>query len=415
MTDSLSTALPEASTASTASTVSAAADAALRSQHTVTSLLSPSSVSLTHARAAQAIGPRGAYAVLDQFGVIDALGADALDFLHNQLTNDVSHLTMSAAAIGGLCSPKGRLIASFLYWRQVGSAAPAAGLASANPAPSAPASAVAAVPFAATAPALDGVRLLVAADIREAIQKRLSMFVLRAKVKLSDATSSVGLIGVSVREDQQLSLLSALGEGFEALPDTLRDRADSPAGTLIRLSDAAGFCRYLLVFPREALERLSALLDASLARVTSSVWDWLDVRSAEPRITANTQDAFVPQMINFEAIGGVSFRKGCYPGQEVVARSQYRGTVKRRATIARIAPSDGLAEVKAGDEIFDHGDPQQPCGHVVNTAPSPEGGVDCLVELKLALDAGATLHVGSIDGPLLTVEGLPYALPDLTA
>lgn len=388
---------------------SATADAPLTSEVTsdvasgyaVTAMLSPAVVSQTHARAAAAIGAHGAYAILDQFGVIDALGTDALDFLHNQLTNDVAHLTLSAAAIGGLCSPKGRLIASFLYWRQV-AAAPTPPSQEGAAAPSAP------------VPAGDGVRLLIAADIREAIQKRLSMFVLRAKVKLSDATPSVGLIGLTVSEDQQESLLRALGEGFDALPATLRDRVDTPHGTLIRLSDAAGFCRYLLVVPRETLDHVTATLGASLKHVASSVWDWLDVRSAEPRITAATQEAFVPQMINFEAIGGVNFRKGCYPGQEVVARSQYRGTVKRRATLARVEHSDPDA-VKAGLEIFEHSDPQQPCGHVVNAAPSAKGGIDCLVELKLALGAEAVLHVGSIDGPRLTVEGLPYALPDLNA
>jgi len=117
----------------------------------------------------------------------------------------------------------------------------------------------------------------------------------------------------------------------------------------------------------------------------------------------------VPQMINFEALGGVNFRKGCYPGQEIVARSQYRGTVKRRATIARAQAA------KAGDEIFDAADPLQPCGHVVNAAPSPMGDFLCLVELKLSISADAQLHVAANDGPSLTVQGLPYALPDLNA
>ncbi|MGI4861479.1 MAG: YgfZ/GcvT domain-containing protein [Janthinobacterium lividum] len=330
--------------------------------------------------AAAAIAPQGAYALLDQFGIIDAVGADAADFLHKQLTNDVTHLGADAAAIGGLCSPKGRLIASFLYWREE-----------------------------AAAPAGEQIRLVLAADIREAIQKRLSMFVLRAKVKLGDATPTVALLGLSAPTHAPAPLLDVLGAYFGALPDAVRGCCTSAAGTLIRLPDAAGHLRFLWALPRTALDGLRPVLDQSLASMPAALWDWLDVQSGEPRITAATQDRFVPQMINFEAIGGVNFRKGCYPGQEIVARSQYRGTVKRRATLGH-AP---LAQ--AGDEVFDAGDPLQPCGHVVNAAAAPGGGVDCLVELKLSLTADASIHVGSITGPRLTVLGLPYALPDLSA
>lgn len=331
-------------------------------------------------QAAAAIAPRGAYALLDQFGIIDAVGADAADFLHKQLTTDVAHLRADAAAIGGLCSPKGRLIASFLYWRDD------------------------------AAQSADGerVRLVLAADIREAIQKRLSMFVLRAKVKLADATPTLALLGLSARADDAVTLLDVLGAHFDTLPDDVRGRSASAAGTLVRLPDAAGYVRYLWALPRTALDALLPVLDGTLAPMPAALWDWLDVRSGEPRITAATQDRFVPQMINFEAIGGVNFRKGCYPGQEIVARSQYRGTIKRRATLGHAAAA------QAGDEVFDVADPLQPCGHVVNAAPAPGGGVDCLVELKLSLTADAGIHVGSVTGPRLAVLGLPYALPDLS-
>ena len=329
----------------------------------------------------------GAYSLLDQFGVIDAIGLDSLEFLHNQLTNDVTHLAPDVSALGGYCSPKGRLIASFLYWLQ-----------SAKPGDVAPGDA---------APAIPGVRLLISADIREAIQKRLSMFVMRSKVKLSDATPALGIIGLAALGSQAEALRTVLTQHGLSVPAHVRGRTESAAGTLIRLPDAAGAERYLLLIPRDGLAAFSEALDATLSRIDATTWDWLDIQSGEPRITALTQDSFVPQMINFEALGGVNFRKGCYPGQEVVARSQYRGTIKRRATIA------GASAAKAGDEIFDAADPVQPCGHVINAAPSPEGGYLCLVELKLAISADAQLHVGAIDGPVLSVEGLPYALPDL--
>lgn len=343
-----------------------------------------------------AIAAAGGYARLDQFGVIDARGPDALSFLHNQLTNDVAHLDLSAAQIGGLCSPKGRLIASFLYWQDIGTIAAATDAANATD-----------TGLAASATTDAGVRLLVAADIREAIQKRLSMFVLRSKVKLSDATAKVVLIGLSAPVDNGDALQSALSSRFEALPDVTRGRSDGPAGTLIRLSDAAGYLRYLWAAPIETWDDVRATLDAALQPFTPATWDWLEVNSGEARITAATQDAFVPQMINYEAIGGVSFRKGCYPGQEIVARSQYRGTVKRRATVGHADAA------QAGEEVFEESDPQQPCGHIVNTAPTADGGVDCLVELKLSLASDALLHVGSVEGPRLAVRGLPYALPTL--
>ncbi|MCY0388118.1 folate-binding protein [Robbsia sp. Bb-Pol-6] len=334
---------------------------------------------------AAAIAPRGAYALLDQFGILDATGPDAADFLHKQLTNEVAHLGPDAAALGGLCSPKGRLIASFLYWRETVAAQPDAPAGS------------------------ERVRLVLAADIREAIQKRLSMFVLRAKVALGDATPTLALLGLTARTDDAAALLSTLGAHFGTVPETVRERREGAVGTLIRLPDAAGYLRFLWALPRPACDALRPALDETLAPMSAAHWDWLDVQSGEPRITAATQDRFVPQMVNFEAIGGVNFRKGCYPGQEIVARSQYRGTVKRRATLGHAAAA------QAGDEVFDAGDPLQPCGHVVNAAPAPGGGVDCLVELKLSLLADASVHVGSVAGPRLTVRGLPYALPDLSA
>jgi folate-binding protein YgfZ len=331
---------------------------------------------------------RGAYAVLDQYGVIDAAGADALDFLHNQLTNDVSHLQPDQSALGGYCSPKGRLIASFLYWLQVGEPGNTS---------------------AADVPAVSGVRLLISADIREAIQKRLSMFVLRSKVKLTDATPTLGIIGLAALSSQADALRAVFVQNGLTVPEQIRGRTEHAGRTLVRLPDAAGAERYLLLVAHESVTALSTALEASLTRIDAPTWDWLDIQSGEPRITAATQDSFVPQMINFEALGGVNFRKGCYPGQEVVARSQYRGTVKRRATIA------SAQAAKPGDEIFDAADPLQPCGHVVNVAPSPAGDFICLVELKLSISADARLHIAATDGPGLTVLGLPYALPDLNA
>ena len=310
----------------------------------------------------------GACMPLPQFGVIDVAGDDAATFLHSQLTNDIEHLDAASARLSGYCSAKGRLLASFLAWR-----------------------------------AGHGVQLLVSKDVQAAVQKRLSMFVLRAKAKLTDASDTLAVVGFAgdVRD--------ALSGIFDALPDGVHVKVDGPAGALIRVPDAAGRKRYLWIGPRAEVDARLAALGGKLPSVSPAVWDWLDVRAGEPRITQPAVEQFVPQMVNFDVIGAVNFRKGCYPGQEVVARSQYRGTIKRRTALAHVAGETDT--VHAGIELFHSDDPGQPCGMIVNAAAAPAGGVDALVEIKLAaLDSG-TVHLGAADGPTLAFDALPYAWP----
>ncbi|TET01358.1 folate-binding protein [Burkholderia cepacia] len=295
----------------------------------------------------------GACMPLPQFGVIDVAGDDAATFLHSQLTNDIEHLDAASARLSGYCSPKGRLLGSFLAW--------------------------------------------------PAVQKRLSMFVLRAKAKLTDASDTLAVVGFAgdVRD-----VLSGI---FDALPDGVHVKVDGPAGTLIRVPDAAGRKRYLWIGPRAEVDARVAALGGTLPVVSPAVWDWLDIRAGEPRITQPAVEQFVPQMVNFDVIGAVNFRKGCYPGQEIVARSQYRGTIKRRTALAHVAGETDT--VHAGVELFHSDDPGQPCGMIVNAAAAPAGGVDALVEIKLAALDNGTVHLGSADGPVLAFDALPYAWP----
>jgi folate-binding protein YgfZ len=312
----------------------------------------------------EAVKTAGAFMPLTQFGVIDVKGEDAASFLHNQITNDVQHLDASTARLAGYCSPKGRLLGSFLMWRTA-----------------------------------DAVRLLIAGDVQAAVQKRLSMFVLRLKAKLSDATPEAAAVGFAG------DVRAALSGIFDALPDGVHVKVEGPHGALIRVPDAADRPRFLWVGPKADVEARIAALEEKLRRVPEQMWDWLDIHAGEPRITQATVEQFVPQMVNFDVLGGVNFKKGCYPGQEIVARSQYRGTIKRRTALAHTDTAT------PGAELFHSSDPGQPCGLVVNVAPAEGGGVDCLVEIKLtALDNG-TVHVGSADGPMLSFVPLPYALP----
>jgi len=286
---------------------------------------------------------------LTDWGVIRAQGADAASFLQGQLTNDVAGLDNARACLAGYCSAKGRLLASFIVWR----------------------------------PAADEFLLACHASVLAATLKRLSMFVLRAKCKLSDASAELPLFGVA-------------GETAAALigDAAVWHHASVDDASLIRLPDAAGL-------PRAWTTRRAPAGPA----LTPGAWRWLEVQSGIPVVEAATSDRFVPQMINFELVGGVDFRKGCYPGQEVVARSQYRGTTKRRLFLF-----DAASAALPGQEIFHSADPGQPAGLVANAAATSQGG-SLLAEVKLAALANGSLHLGAADGPRLTQRELPYPLP----
>ena len=310
----------------------------------------------------------GFVAPVGDLGLIAVSGDDAATFLHSQLSNDVSHLAIGQARLAGYCSPKGRLQASFLMWRNA-----------------------------------DAVFLQLPAELQPALQKRLSMFVMRAKAKLAAVDNQVvlGFGGFGAEP--------ALRAIFGDMPRTPYSTIDTPSGTLIRLADAFGAPRYQWLTTMDTAEFALPELAGVLALGDENAWRLSEIHAGIPQITGKTQEQFVPQMINFELIGGVDFKKGCYPGQEIVARSQYLGKLKRRTVIATIAD----ASAAAGDEVFAAADPDQPCGMVVNAAPNGAGGVDVLVEVKLAaLDAG-DVHLGSASGPALAFLPMPYALDAL--
>lgn len=293
---------------------------------------------------------------LADWGVIRARGADAAKFLQGQITNDVLSLGLSSARLAGFCSAKGRLQASFIVWKSD-----------------------------------DGEFLLAcSASLLAPTLKRLSMFVLRAQCKLSDASSELALWGLA-------------GADAEAMTGNAREweRSDRQGAALIRLPDGAGLRRALLVAPVGVELELPAA-----GTLTPQAWRWLEVQSGVVTIEAATVDRFVPQMVNFELVGGVDFQKGCYPGQEVVARSQYRGTTKRRTFLF-----EGDAVASAGQDVFLAGPAGEPVGTVANAAPWPEGlGGSALVEVRLAALGQGELRLGSADGPVLRRAELPYPL-----
>lgn len=291
--------------------------------------------------------PLQGVAPLPHLGVIRAQGEEAAKFLHGQLTQDFALLGANEARLAAFCNAKGRMLASFVAFKR----------------------------------APDEILLVCSRELLPATLKRLSMFVLRAKAKLSDATADFALAGIA--------------GGTGGAPWSLTRDGEA---CVVQLYPADGQPRALWVAPAGTPLPAGPALDPA-------TWQWGEVRSAVATLTQPVVEAFVPQMLNYESIGGVNFKKGCYPGQEVVARSQFRGTLKRRAFIAHAD-----AELAAGQEVFQAADPEQPAGVVAEAAPAPGGGWDAIVSLQLAAVEAGGLHAQRADGPPLTLLPLPYPL-----
>ena len=256
-------------------------------------------------------------------------GDDAAEFLHNQFTNDVKALAVGAAQWNGWCTPKGRLLVTFVLARDA-----------------------------------EGYFLLLPSEFAQAIAKRLRMFVLRSRVQVEDVSAATPRFG-------------------------LWDGA-IPAGAF-PLGEARAF-----VFGHAPEGRPATLDDWSLSLIRAGI----------VQVVPGTQEEFVPQMANYELIGGVSFKKGCYPGQEIVARTQYRGILKKRAVRVRSA-----TPLAPGESVYSGAFGDQSAGLIANVAPSPEGGFEALVVAQLEAIAKGELHHGSLAGPPLAILSLPYPLP----
>ena len=290
-------------------------------------------------------------------GVIQAQGEDAAHFLHNQLTHDVLLLPVGQARLAAFCNAKGRMQASMVLIK--------------------------------TAP--DTVLLVMPQDLLAQTLKRLSMFVLRAKVKLTDASALWQLRGL-------------LGDSARAAV------VDAAPWQTVPWAGGHAVALYPAVAAEARQERAIWIGAQDQAApegpaISTEVWAWGSVLSGVPFVTQPVFEAFVPQMLNYESVGGVNFKKGCYPGQEVVARSQFRGTLKRR--LARVFSPVAL---KAGQDVFTPADPDQPCATVVQCAARPDGsGFDALVSGTLeSMQTG--WHADSAQGEKLELLPLPYAL-----
>ena len=297
---------------------------------------------------------------LADFGLIRASGVDASTLLQNLLTNDVSGITASTARFAGMCTPKGRLLATMQIWRDG-----------------------------------EDFLLMLPADVLAGILKKLTMYVLRSKVKLSDATHEFALIGVS------------RPTGIADLTDDAAQRSVVAivGGGAVRL-DATRWI--LCMTPELAISRWAELATHATA-VGTEAWRWLEIQAGQPRVVAATQEAFVPQMLNMELpdVAGVSFTKGCYPGQEIVARTQYLGKIKRRMYLVHFAADENFG---AGTPVFAAETGEQQCGTVVSCAPAPDCGFDALICVQSTATESGELNLGTPLGPRPQLRALPYPM-----
>jgi folate-binding protein YgfZ len=306
-------------------------------------------------------------APISHLGVLEFRGLDAGEFLQGQLSSDAAALTAGGAQASAYCSPKGRVLANFVLWR-----------------------------------GLEGFSALLSRDLAAAMQKRLTMFVLRSKVKIGDVSAKFVLLGVAGP--------AAAG----SLARTLGVSAGSPmtakpavSGTVIDL----GGDRFIAVLHPDSAETAWTLLAAELTPAGEDAWRWLDIQAGIPWISLPTQDQFVPQMANLELTGAVNFQKGCYPGQEIVARTQYLGKLKRRLFRCHAAV-DVPPEAAASLYCAELGN--QACGMVVNAALAPGGGCDLLAVMQVEAAHSAStspVRLGTLDGPRLDILDLPYPVP----
>jgi tRNA-modifying protein YgfZ len=306
------------------------------------------------------------FADLDYHGVIAVHGRDAGDFLQSQLSNDISKLDEHSTQLDAYCTPKGRILGLMRVFRQG-----------------------------------DTWYLRLPADTLAAVIQRLRMFVMRAEVTLEDVSENFLRIGVSGAAASDVLVSAEL----PAEPDQVTHNGDL---TILRVPGIASrfelFARSL-----DTARSLWDTLNVHGAPVGDSAWRLLEIQAGLPSIFAATAELFVPQMTNLQLVNGVSFKKGCYPGQEIVARMQYLGTLKRRMYLGRIA-SDQIAS--PGDSLFPAAGNEQAIGRIVDAQPHPDGGQSALAVLQIASAEAGDIHLGDAAGPVFELQPLPYSFPE---
>ena len=275
---------------------------------------------------------------LDHLGILVFSGADAEEFLQGQLTCEVRGLMNNQATTGGYLTAKGRLLCTFILWR-IG----------------------------------DEFMLQLPLSLVETIMIRIKMYILRSKVNIRNISREIVCYGLINAEHTLVQHL--------CLPDTNNSLCQSKDVTVLRLSQN----RSEIFGNATAMSGIKSILDENTEKIASNIWRKLDIESGWPSILPETQDLFVPQMVNLEKLGGISFKKGCYPGQEIVARMQYRGMLKR--TMYRISAIEGKA--KPGDIILQN---DVPVGQIVNSELEGKGFIALAVLQSGTINTGLMIN-----------------------
>lgn len=301
------------------------------------------------ASALQAARGSAIASLLSDHAMLRVEGPDAQAFLQAQLTCNVFEVTPTTARLGGYCTPQGRLLANFLLV-QIG----------------------------------DRYQLLMARDLSEMILARLQKFVLRSRVSLGleQDLRAVGIGGPRAGD--------ALATSLGSLPREPMQVVESQGCSVVRLPGST----FVVLAPSATMDATWQSIAGRAVPAPTCAWDWLQVQSGLPWITSATQEQFVPQMVGLDVLGGVSFEKGCYPGQEIVARTHYLGEVKRKLVTGHVH-----AQARPGDALLAATESR---GVIVNAAPSPEGGMDLLAvvhataleeKLRLRDTSGPEVHI----------------------
>ena len=301
---------------------------------------------------------------LSHFGIVSVAGEDSQNFLQNQFCNDVRNINTEQNQINAYCTPKGRVLALFRLLQH------------------------------------DNKYLLHLPDSSvETTIKRLQMFVLMSKVTIKDerdALVSVGIVGRSISDYVSKNVMT--------LPNEIDKSTQNEKFTAIHIPGIQ--VRYVLFGQINDMQQLWSKLTVQFKPASSTIWSHMDIESGLPQVYFSTADAFVPQMLNLHSINGLSFKKGCYPGQEVVARMHYLGKLKRRMYLGHIMtdtlpqPGVNLLAVESSND--------QSIGKIVNSAPNTEGGVDFLAVMQIsAVEAGNIILDDSNKTPVI-FKDLPY-------
>ena len=299
---------------------------------------------------------------LSHLGLLEISGADADIFLQGQLSNDVLMLNGSNAHYSAYCNPKGRMLALFLAFAHY-----------------------------------DHLHLQFNRELLEPIMKRLKMYVMRSKVEIKDVSDSIIKFGINGPEAAQI-----LASSFAKIPAVDYELVSLDNGAILKLPSVNGDARFEIFTDAINAPLIWEALKNNCKVVEKPHWDWLEIQAGIPDITLKTQEQFVPQMLNLDVLGAINFKKGCYTGQEIVARTHYLGSVKRRTYLASI---QSASAAQAGDKVLDA--TQNEVGQIVRVAPNLQGNFDALIEIRI--DAKEAGNLTCLNSPI-TFKSLPYAL-----